>query len=81
VRLSPLGTSASTWPIVPAPDDDDDDDDECEAVGGMRIGRENGRVRRKPAPVPHCPPQIPHDLTILCKENILSLYMFLSRSQ
>jgi hypothetical protein len=21
VRLSPLGTSATTWPIVPAPDD------------------------------------------------------------
>jgi hypothetical protein len=34
VRLSPLGTSATNWPIVPAPDDD-----ECGAVGGMRIGR------------------------------------------
>jgi hypothetical protein len=28
VRLSPLGTSATNWPIVPAPDDDDDDDDD-----------------------------------------------------
>jgi hypothetical protein len=39
VRLSPLGTSTTNWPIVPAPDDDDDD--ECGAVGGMRIGRGN----------------------------------------
>jgi hypothetical protein len=38
-------------------------DDECGAVGGMRIGRENRSTRRKPAPVPLCPPQIPHDLT------------------
>jgi hypothetical protein len=37
-------------------------DDECGAVGGMRIGRENGNARRKPAPVPLCPPQIPHVL-------------------
>jgi hypothetical protein len=35
------------------------DDDECEAVGGMRIGRGNRSTRRKPAPVPLCP----HDLT------------------
>jgi hypothetical protein len=39
------------------------DDDECGAVGGMRLGRRNRSTRRKPAPVPHCPPQIPHDLT------------------
>jgi hypothetical protein len=32
---------------------------ECEAVGGMEIGRENGSTRGKPAPVPLCPPQIP----------------------
>jgi hypothetical protein len=32
VRPSPLGTSASIWPIVPAPD---------EVVGGMKIGRGN----------------------------------------
>jgi hypothetical protein len=37
-------------------------DDECEAVGGMRIGKGNRSTRRKPAPVPLCPPQIPHDL-------------------
>jgi hypothetical protein len=29
----------------------------------MRIGRRNQSTRRKPAPVPACPPQIPHDLT------------------
>jgi hypothetical protein len=39
------------------------DDDECGAVGGMRIGRGNRSTRRKPATVPLCPPQIPHDLT------------------
>jgi hypothetical protein len=32
------------------------------AVGGMRIGRENPSTQRKPAPVPLCPPQIPHDM-------------------
>jgi hypothetical protein len=39
-----------------------DDDDDCGAVGGMRIGRGNRCTRRIPAPVPVCPPQIPHDL-------------------
>jgi hypothetical protein len=37
-------------------------DDECGAVGGMRIGRGKRSSRRKPAPVPLCPPQIPPDL-------------------
>jgi hypothetical protein len=60
-RLSPLGASATVWPIVPAPRMIDDN--ECETVGGMRIGRENSSIRRKPAPVPLCSPQIPHDLT------------------
>jgi hypothetical protein len=59
VRLSPLGTSATNWPIVPVPDDDD----ACGAVSGMKIGSGNGSTRRKSAPVPLCPPQIPHDLT------------------
>jgi hypothetical protein len=58
VRLSPLGTVATVWPIVPAPDDD-----HCGAIRGMRIGRGNRSTRRNPAPVPLCPPQIPHDLT------------------
>jgi hypothetical protein len=38
-------------------------EDECGAVSRMRIGRGNWSTRRKPAPVPLCPPQIPHDLT------------------
>jgi hypothetical protein len=37
--------------------------DQCGAVGGMRLGKGNRITRRKPAPVPLCPPQIPHDLT------------------
>jgi hypothetical protein len=39
----------------------DDDADECGAVGGMRIGRGNRSMRRKPAPVP-LRPQITPDL-------------------
>jgi hypothetical protein len=39
------------------------DDGECEAVGGVRIGRGNRSTRRKPASLSLCPPQIPHDLT------------------
>jgi hypothetical protein len=34
--------------------------DECEAVGGMRIGKEHQSAWRKSAPVPLCPPQISH---------------------
>jgi hypothetical protein len=34
-----------------------------EAVGGMRIGKANRSTWRKPAPMPFCPPQIPHDVT------------------
>jgi hypothetical protein len=37
MRLSPIGISATIWPIVLALDEDDDD--ECGAVGGMKIGR------------------------------------------
>jgi hypothetical protein len=37
-------------------------DDESGAVGGM-IDGENRSTRQKPASVPLCPPQIPHDLT------------------
>jgi hypothetical protein len=40
------------------------DDDECAAVGGMS-GRGNQSSRIKPATVPLCLPQIPHDLTRL----------------
>jgi hypothetical protein len=55
-KLGPLGTSATEWPIVPAPGDYDDGQ-----FGGMKIGRGNRNTRRKPAPTPLCPPQIPLD--------------------
>jgi hypothetical protein len=38
------------------------DDYECDAVDG-RSGRGNLNTRRKPASVPLCSPQVPHDLT------------------
>jgi hypothetical protein len=38
-------------------------DDNCGAISGMRIGRGNRSSWTKPAPVPFCPPQIPHDQT------------------
>jgi hypothetical protein len=59
VRLSPLGTSATVGLLYQPRMFDDD----YGADGGMRIGRGNRNTRRKPAPVPLCPPQIPHDLT------------------
>jgi hypothetical protein len=55
---SKLGTSARNWPIVLAPGDCEDGE-----FGGMKIGRGNRSTRRKPAPVPLCPPQIPLDQT------------------
>jgi hypothetical protein len=45
--------------IAPVPDDDDD---ECGVIGGI-FGRGNRNTRRKPVPVPFCPPQIPYDQT------------------
>jgi hypothetical protein len=48
VQLDPLGTAATNRPIVPGPGDDGE-------IGGM-IGRGNRNTRRKPAPVPLCPP-------------------------
>jgi hypothetical protein len=60
VRLSPLGTSAT---VVLLYQPQMIDDDVYGAVGGMRIGRGNRSTRRKPAPVPIFPPQIPHHLT------------------
>jgi hypothetical protein len=59
VRLSPIGTAVSVWPAVPAPDNNV----EYGAVGGMKIGRGNRSTRRKLAPVPFFPPQIPYDQT------------------
>jgi hypothetical protein len=57
-KLGPLGTSATEWPIVSAPGDYDDGE-----FGGMKTGRGNRSTRRKPAPAPLCPPQIPLDQT------------------
>jgi hypothetical protein len=48
------------WPIVQLQIIDEDD---CGAIGRMKIGRRNQSTLRKPAPVPLCPPQIPHDHT------------------
>jgi hypothetical protein len=36
-------------------------DGDCGEIGGIKTGRENRSTRRKPAPAPLCPPQIPHD--------------------
>jgi hypothetical protein len=52
--LGPLGTTATNRPIVPAPGDYDDGE-----IGGIMIGRGYRSIRRKPAPVPLCPPQTP----------------------
>jgi hypothetical protein len=57
-KLGPVGTSASNWPIVPAPGDCEDGE-----FGGMKICRGNRSTRRKPAPAPHCPPLITLDQT------------------
>jgi hypothetical protein len=46
-KLGPLGTPATYWP-------------EDAEFGGMN-GRGNRSTRRKPAPAPLCPPQIPLD--------------------
>jgi hypothetical protein len=57
-KVGPLGTSAINWPIVRAPGDCEDGE-----IGGMKIGRGNRSARRKPAPAPLSPPQIPLDQT------------------
>jgi hypothetical protein len=70
-KLGPLSTSATKWPIVPAPGDYDD----AEFVG-MKIGRGNRSIRRKPAPAPLCPPQIPLDQTrVWIESQLLSIHI------
>jgi hypothetical protein len=54
VQLGPLGTAATNRPLMPAPGDYDDGE-----MGGM-VGRGNQSTRRKPAPMPLCPPQTLH---------------------
>jgi hypothetical protein len=61
VRLSPLGMSATNWPIVPSPRSSQmmtnvEQSMECELARETEILGEN-------SPVPLCPPQIPHDMT------------------
>jgi hypothetical protein len=60
MRLSPFGTAA-TAVLLYQPRMIDDGD--CGAIGELKIGRGNPSTRRKPAPVPLCPPQIPHMLS------------------
>jgi hypothetical protein len=55
VQLGPLVTAATDWPIVPASGDYDDGE-----IGGIMMSRGNRSTRRKPDPVPLCPPQTPH---------------------
>jgi hypothetical protein len=57
VQLGPLSTSATSWPIVPAPGDYEGGE-----FVGMMIDKGNRSTRRKPVPVLLCPPQISHDL-------------------
>jgi hypothetical protein len=56
MKLSPLGTSATVWPMHQPRMMDDE---ECGAVGG----RGNRSIRGNPALVPLCLAQIPHYLT------------------
>jgi hypothetical protein len=62
VRLSPLGTAATTG-LLYQPQMIDNGD--CGT-----IGRGNRSIRRKPAPAPLCPPQIPHDQTRVPTRNV-----------
>jgi hypothetical protein len=36
-------------------------DGDCGEIGGLKISRGNRSTRKKPAPAPLCPQQIPHD--------------------
>jgi hypothetical protein len=71
VGLSPLGTAATSG-LLYKPQMIDEGD--CGAIGGMKIGRGNPSTRRKPAPVPLCPPQISHD-----HHAPIFLYLFLDK--
>jgi hypothetical protein len=57
IKLGPLGTAGTNTPVASVPGDYDDGE-----IGGMIIGKGNRSTRRKPVPVPFCPPQIPHAL-------------------
>jgi hypothetical protein len=51
VRLSPLGTAATTGILYQLQMIDGD----CETIDGMNFGREIRNTRRKSAPAPLCP--------------------------
>jgi hypothetical protein len=53
MKLSPLGTVATTGLLYQPQMTDDGDGGE---IGGMKIGRGNPNTRAKPAPVPLCAP-------------------------
>jgi hypothetical protein len=55
VQLGPFGTAGTNRPMMSTPGDYDNG-----KIGGMMIDRGNRSTRRKPAPVPLCPLQIPH---------------------
>jgi hypothetical protein len=60
VGLSPLSAAATSGLLYKTQMIDEGD---CGAIGGMKIGTGNRSTRRKPAPAPLYPPQIPHDQT------------------
>jgi hypothetical protein len=53
-----LGTAATTGLLYQPRKIGEGD---CGEIGGIKIGKGNRSTRRKPAPGPFCPPQIPHD--------------------
>jgi hypothetical protein len=57
-KLSPLGTSATNWHVVPVPGDCEDG-----VFGGNENWQGNRSTRRKPAPAPLFSLQIPLDHT------------------
>jgi hypothetical protein len=57
IRIVGGGVQAGSTRHVPAPGDYDGE------FGVMKIGSGNRSTRRKPAPAPLCPPQIPLDQT------------------
>jgi hypothetical protein len=54
VQLGPISTAATNRPKVPTSVDYADGE-----FGGMMIGKGNRSTRRKPVPLPFCPPQTP----------------------
>jgi hypothetical protein len=71
VKLSPLGTAATSG-LLYKPHMIDEDD--CGAIGGMKIGRGNRSTRGKPAPAPLCPQQIPRDQMLNWLINVYTIY-------